>query len=204
MFRIAATTLISLLSAALISVAHAVAAPGQPAPDFMLTTTEGKPAKLSDYKGKWVVLEWTNPGCPFVQRHYGSKNMQGLQQEFGGKQVVWLSVNSTNPDNPDYLKPAALGDWMKKQGGSPRAVLMDEKGEVGRAYGARTTPQMVVINPEGKLSYNGAIDDKRAASVEETKTAHNYVRAALAEGMAGKPVTVAVSTPCGCSIKYQP
>ncbi|MDB5804068.1 MAG: alkyl hydroperoxide reductase/Thiol specific antioxidant/Mal allergen [Betaproteobacteria bacterium] len=202
MFRIAAPALISLFSAALISVAHAAAAPGQPAPDFTLTTTEGKPAKLSDYKGKWVVLEWTNPGCPFVQRHYGAKNMQGLQQEFGGKQVVWLSVNSTNPDNPDYLKPAALDDWMHKQGAAQKAVLMDEKGEVGRAYGARTTPQMVVITPEGKLSYNGAIDDKRAASMDETKTAHNYVRAALTEGMAGKPVAVAVSTPYGCSIKY--
>ena len=196
--------LASGLAALLCSTAFAAAAPGQSAPDFTLSTTEGKPAKLSDYKGKWVVLEWTNPGCPFVQRHYGSKNMQGLQREFGGKQVVWLSVNSTNPDNPDYLKPAALGDWMQQQGGSPRAVLMDEKGEVGRAYGARTTPQMVVITPGGKLSYNGAIDDRRAASVDETRSAHNYVRAALSEGMAGRPVKVAVSTPYGCSIKYQP
>lgn len=182
--------------------AFAAAAPGQPAPDFTLSTTEGKPAKLSDYKGKWVVLEWTNPGCPFVQRHYGSHNMQALQKEFGAKEVVWLSVNSTNPDNPDYLKPAALNDWMRKQGAGQRAVLMDEKGEAGRLYGARTTPQMVVVAPDGKLAYNGAIDDKRNASLEDTKGAHNYVRAALTEGMAGKPITVATSTPYGCSVKY--
>lgn len=182
--------------------AFAAVTPGQQAPDFTLTTTEGKPAKLSDYKGKWVVLEWVNPGCPFVQRHYNSKNMQGLQKEYGGKEVVWLSVNSTNPSASDYMKPAELGGWMKTQGAAPRATLMDEKGEAGRAYGARTTPQMYVINPDGKLLYNGAIDDKRSASTEETKSAKNYVRVALNEAMSGKPVTVASSTPYGCSVKY--
>jgi hypothetical protein len=205
MFRLSALA-ISLACAAAFAAASpsafAAAAPGQAAPDFTLTTTDGKPARLSDYKGKFVVLEWVNPGCPFVQRHYGSQNMQGLQKEAGGKEVVWLSINSTNPNSADYMKPADLGAWMRKEGGSPRATLMDEKGEAGRAYGARTTPQMVVINPEGKLLYNGAIDDKRFASVEETKTAKNYVRAALTEGMAGKPVTVATSTPYGCSVKY--
>lgn len=198
MLRHFALSFLALLSSA----AFAAASPGQSAPDFTLSDTAGKAVKLSDYKGKWVVLEWVNPGCPFVQRHYGSKNMQGLQKEYGGKEVVWLSVNSTNPSNYDYLKPADLGAWMQKEGGSPRATLMDEKGEAGRAYGARTTPQMVVINPEGKLLYNGAIDDRRSASLEETKGAKNYVRAALTEGMSGKPVTVAVSTPYGCSVKY--
>jgi len=182
--------------------ALAAVTPGQAAPDFALTTTEGKPAKLSDYKGKWVVLEWVNPGCPFVQRHYDSKNMQGLQKEFGGKEVVWLSINSTNPNSSDYMKPAELGGWMKKTGAAPRATLMDEKGEAGRAYGARTTPQMVVVSPDGKMLYNGAIDDKRFANVEETKTAKNYVRRALTEGMAGQPVSVASTTPYGCSVKY--
>jgi hypothetical protein len=205
MFRslaLSASIAVASLIAVTAPTAAFAAVPGQAAPDFSLTTTDGKPAKLSDYKGKWVVLEWVNPGCPFVQRHYGSKNMQGLQKEYGGKEVVWLSINSTNPNNADYMKPADLGNWMKKEGGAPRATLMDEKGDAGRAYGARTTPQMVVINPDGKLLYNGAIDDKRFASVEDTKTAKNYVRAALTEGMAGKPVTVATSTPYGCSVKY--
>jgi thioredoxin-related protein len=205
MFRslaLSASLAVAALAAVTVSTAAFAASPGQAAPDFSLTTTDGKPAKLSDYKGKWVVLEWVNPGCPFVQRHYGSKNMQGLQKEYGSKEVVWLSINSTNPNSTDYMKPADLGGWMKKEGGSPRATLMDEKGDAGRAYGARTTPQMVVINPDGKLLYNGAIDDKRFASVEDTKTAKNYVRAALTEGMAGKPVTVATSTPYGCSVKY--
>ena len=198
MLRYLTMSLLALVSSA----AFAAAGPGQSAPDFTLSDTSGKAVKLSDYKGKWVVLEWVNPGCPFVQRHYNSKNMQGLQKEYGGKEVVWLSVNSTNPSASDYMKPAELGGWMKTQGGAPRATLMDEKGEAGRAYGARTTPQMFVINPDGKLLYNGAIDDKRFASLEETKTAKNYVRAALTEGMAGKPVTVATSTPYGCSVKY--
>jgi peroxiredoxin len=182
--------------------AFAAAIPGQSAPDFALPGTDGKPAKLSDYKGKWVVLEWVNPGCPFVQKHYNSKNMQGLQKEYGGKQVVWLSINSTNPSNYDYLKPAAMGEWMQAQGGAPRATLMDEQGEAGRAYGARTTPQMVVITPAGKIVYAGAIDDKRSTNLDDVKTAKNYVRAALNEAMDGKPVTIASSTPYGCSVKY--
>src|SRR5882724_252391 len=144
MLRYFTMSLLALVSSA----AFAAAGPGQSAPDFSLSDTSGKAVKLSDYKGKWVVLEWVNPGCPFVQRHYGSRNMQGLQKEYGAKEVAWLSVNSTNPSNYDYLKPAELGAWMQKEGGSPRATLMDEKGEAGRAYGARTTPQMVVINPE--------------------------------------------------------
>jgi len=200
--RLLATALLGLLIALLPAAAFAAAAPGQPAPDFRLAATDGKSAQLSDFKGKWVVLEWVNPGCPFVQRHYGAKNMRGLQKEFGAKEVVWLAINSTNPSNPDYLKPAAMGDWMHNEGGMPRATLMDEQGEAGRAYGARTTPQMVVINPEGKLIYNGAIDDKRNVPLEETRLAKNYVRAALAEGMAGKPVTVATFAPYGCSVKY--
>jgi peroxiredoxin len=198
MLRLFAATVATLACAA----AFASATPGQPAPDFALTSTDGKPAKLSDYKGKFVVLEWVNPGCPFVQRHYNSKNMQGLQKEAAGKEVVWLAVNSTNPTATDYMKPGDLGGWMKSQGGSPRATLMDEKGEAGRAYGARTTPQMFVINPEGKIVYGGAIDDKRNVPTEETKNAKNYVRTALNEAMSGKPVTVASSTPYGCSVKY--
>ena len=202
MSRSLATAFAAAFATLCCAAAFAAAAPGQAAPDFTLSDTAGKPARLSDYKGKWVVLEWVNPGCPFVQRHYDSKNMQGLQKQYGAKEVVWLSINSTNRSSPDYLKPGTMGEWMHGQGGAPRATLMDEKGEAGRAYGARTTPQMVVINPDGKLAYNGAIDDKRNVSLEETRLAKNYVKAALAEGMAGKPVTVATSAPYGCSVKY--
>ena len=184
-------------------VSHAFAvAPGQMAPDFALPGTDGKPAKLSDQKGKWVVLEWVNPGCPYVQKHYDSNNMQGLQKEFGGKDVVWLSVNSTKPSHSDYLKPDAMAGWMKQKGGSPKAVLMDEQGKAGRAYDARTTPHMYVIDPSGKLVYAGAIDDKRSTNPADVKTAKNYVRAALTEALAGKPVSTASTTAYGCTVKY--
>ena len=176
--------------------------PGQPAPDFTLTSTDGKPAKLSDHKGKWVVLEWVNPGCPYVQKHYDSKNMQALQKEYGGKEVVWLAVNLTKPSHQDYLKPAALQGWMKEKDGTPRATLMDEDGKVGRAYDARTTPHMYIVNPEGKFVYVGAIDDKRSANPADVKTAKNYVRVALNEALAGKAVSTASTTPYGCTVKY--
>jgi hypothetical protein len=180
----------------------AAAPPGQMAPDFSLPATDGKPVKLSDMRGKWVVLEWVNPGCPYVQKHYVSKNMQALQKESGGRGVVWLAVNSTNPSHHDYLKPAKMGEWMKAQGGAPRATLMDEFGDAGRAYSARTTPQMIVVSPEGRVVYNGAIDDRRSVSPEDIKGARNHVRAALDESLAGKPVSVASTTPYGCSVKY--
>ena len=176
--------------------------PGQAAPDFTLTDTSGKAAKLSDHKGKWVVLEWVNPGCPYVQKHYDSKNMQALQKEYGGKEVVWLAVNSTKPAHQDYLKPAVLQGWMKEKDGTPRATLMDEDGKVGRAYDARTTPHMYIVNPEGKIAYAGAIDDKRSANPADVKTAKNYVRVALNEALAGKPVSTASTTPYGCTVKY--
>ena len=176
--------------------------PGQAAPDFTLTGTDGKSARLSEHKGKWVVLEWVNPGCPYVQKHYDSKNMQGLQKEFAGREVVWLAVNSTKPAHHDYLKPAALQGWMKDKDAAPRATLMDEDGKVGRAYDARTTPHMYIVNPEGKLVYAGAIDDKRSANPADVKTSKNYVRVALNEALAGKPVSTASTTPYGCTVKY--
>lgn len=194
----------TILAAAVVfasSLLHA-ANPGQAAPDFTLTSTDGKPAKLSDHKGKWVVLEWVNPGCPYVQKHYDSKNMQGLQKEFGGREVVWLAVNSTKPSHQDYLKPAALQGWMKDKGGAPRATLMDEDGKVGRAYDARTTPHMYIVNPEGKFVYVGAIDDKRSSNPDDVKTSKNFVRVALNEALAGKAVSTASTTPYGCTVKY--
>jgi peroxiredoxin len=177
---------------------------GQAAPDFALTDVNGKAVKLSDFKGKHVVLEWTNPGCPFVVKHYGSNNMQTLQKEATSKGVVWLSVNSTAKGHSDYLEPAKLNAKINSEWkGASSYLLMDESGKVGQAYDAKTTPHMYVIDPAGKLIYAGGIDDKRSANPADVKTAKNYVRAALDETLAGKPVSVATSQPYGCSVKYQ-
>lgn len=176
---------------------------GQSAPDFALTDVNGKTVKLSDFKGKHVVLEWTNPGCPFVVKHYGSNNMQTLQAEAKAKGVVWLSINSTEKNHSDYLAPAKLNSKMNSDWkGASSYLLMDETGKVGMAYAAKTTPHMYVIDPTGKLVYAGGIDDKRSANPADVKTAKNYVRAALDETLAGKPITVATSSPYGCSVKY--
>lgn len=176
---------------------------GQPAPAFELKDTSGKTVKLADFKGKHVVLEWVNPGCPFVVKHYGSQNMQGLQKTYTAKDVVWLSVNSTARSASDYLEPAALNTKLVKEwGAAPTAVLMDESGKVGRAYAAKTTPHMYVIDPAGKLVYAGGIDDKRTSNPADVKTANNFVKAALTESMAGKPVSTPTATPYGCSVKY--
>ena len=181
--------------------AHA-ATVGQAAPDFSAPDLVGKAVKLSDFRGKFVVLEWTNPECPYVRRHYDSGNMPSLQKEFAAKGVVWLAVNSSSPESGEFTPPDGMTKWVAAKGAAPTAVLIDKDGKVGRLYGARTTPHMYVIDPQGKLVYAGAIDDKRWANVEETKSAKNHVRAALGEAMAGKPVAVSATTPYGCSVKY--
>ncbi len=197
----------SLMVAALalapwLSTGALAASVGQPAPPFVLADASGKPVKLADFKGKFVVLEWTNPGCPFVAKHYGSQNMQALQKEAAAKGVVWLSISSTAKEHYDYLAPAALVQRYKEWGSAPSAMLMDDDGQVGRAYGARTTPHMYVIDPQGMLVYAGGIDDKRSADPADVKTAKNFVRVALGEAMAGKPVSTPTAAPYGCSIKY--
>ena len=178
------------------------AAIGQPAPAFELQDSRGKTVKLSDFKGKTVVLEWTNPGCPFVVKHYGSQNMQALQKEAAAQGVVWLAISSTSPGHGDYLAPAALASKLQGWGAAPAALLMDDTGTVGRAYGARTTPHMYVIDAKGVLVYAGGIDDKRSANPEDVKTAKNFVRTALGELQAGKPVSTPTASPYGCSVKY--
>lgn len=175
---------------------------GQPAPAFELVDAKGRAVKLSDFKGRHVVLEWTNPGCPFVVKHYGAQNMQGLQKEAKAKDVVWLSISSTAPGHADYLAPGALAAQYQVWGASPTALLLDDSGKVGRTYGARTTPHMYVVDPKGVLVYAGGIDDKRSANPEDVKGARNYVRAALGESLAGKPVSTPSAAPYGCSIKY--
>ncbi len=178
------------------------AVPGAAAPDFTVVDTAGKPVRLADYRGKFVVLEWTNPECPFVRKHYSSNNMQGLQKEWGAKDVVWLAINSTNTSSSEFKTGDEMAAWMRGQGAVPKATLIDGTSATGRAYGAKTTPHMFVIDPAGKLLYNGAIDDRRSTNPADAKVANNYVRAALTEATAGKPVTVASTAPYGCSVKY--
>ena len=180
----------------------ALAAPGAAAPDFTVADTGGKPVKLADYRGKFVVLEWTNPECPFVRKHYSSQNMQGLQKEWGGKDVVWLTINSTNASHNEYKTPDEMASWMRAQAAAPKATLIDGTSATARAYAAKVTPHMFVIDPSGKVIYDGAIDDKRSTNPADVKIANNYVRAALAEATAGKPVTVASTAPYGCTMKY--
>ena len=178
------------------------AAVGQPAPAFELPDLQGRTVKLPDFKGRFVVLEWTNPGCPFVGKHYGSQNMQKLQKEAVAQGVVWLTISSTAPGSADHLAPAALAAKYQGWGAAPTALLLDERGQTGRAYGARTTPHMYLIDPKGVLVYAGGIDDKRSANPEDVKTAKNFVRSALNEALAGKPVSTPSAAPYGCSIKY--
>lgn len=183
--------------------AHAAPAVGQPAPDFVAVDTRGAQHKLSDFAGKYVVLEWTNPGCPFVRKHYGSGNMPATQKAATAQGVVWLAINSTERAASDYLQPAALDSWMKAQSAAPTAVLMDEDGRIGQAYGARTTPHLFIIDPKGTLVYAGGIDSIPSARPDDIKTATNYVNQALREAFGGQPISAAATKPYGCSIKYK-
>jgi peroxiredoxin len=186
----------------LLAGAALAAAVGQPAPDFRLPDLQGKPVSLSDYRGKFVVLEWTNPECPFVRKHYDSANMPSLQKQYRDKGVVWLAVNSTSSSHSEFKTPREMESWLKSKGGAPQDVLFDSEGVAGRLYGAKTTPHMYVIDPRGQLLYAGAIDDTRSTNPADVKTSKNYVSAALDEALAGKPVTTASTTPYGCSVKY--
>jgi peroxiredoxin len=182
---------------------HAAAVPGQPAPAFQAADTNGKPVSLADFRGKTVVLEWNNPHCPFVMKHYTSGNMQALQRKAAGGGVVWLAVNSTADSHSEYMAPARLAAWFGEQKAAPSAVVMDTKGDIARAFGARVTPHMFVIDPNGKVAYAGAIDDKRSTDPADVKTSNNLVVAALTDLAAGRPVATAATTAYGCSIKYQ-
>ena len=197
---VAAGTALPLLARA------ATAAVGQAAPDFSAVDTSGKSHKLSDFKGKLVVLEWTNPGCPFVVKHYSGDaagNMQSLQKEFTGKGVVWLAVNSTEAGSADYLVPGKLAGWIGEKQARPSAMLMDESGKIGQMYGAKTTPHMFIVNAQGMLVYAGGIDSVASARVDDIKTATNYVRQGLNEALSGKAISVASTRPYGCSVKYK-
>ncbi len=176
---------------------------GQAAPDFTLTDANGNSVKLSDYRGKHVVLEWTNPGCPYVRKHYDSGNMPTTQKDATGKGVVWLQVNSTSRDHADWLDPGPLASWMTSHKAAPSAILIDSEGTVGKAYGARTTPHMYIVDPQGRLAYAGGIDSIASSNPADVNKAVNYVRQAVAEVASAKPISMAVTRPYGCSVKYK-
>ena len=194
---------LSLTAAALIA-APAAAAPaiGQQAPSFKVADADGRIRSLEEFRGKTVVLEWTNNGCPYVKKHYDSGNMQGLQKSAAKDGVVWLSVISSAPGMQGYLEPKGVKSWKAKAGAAPSAVLLDPNGTVGRLYEAKTTPHMYVVDKAGKLVYMGGIDDQPTADPASLKVAKNYVTAALADVKAGRQVAQAVSRPYGCSVKY--
>jgi len=175
---------------------------GQPAPDFTGTDSQGQTHKLSEYRGKYVVLEWTNNGCPFTLKHYTSGNMQALQKQWTAKGVVWLTVLSSHPGAQGYMTAAAENTYLAREHAVPTAALLDPSGAIGHEYEAKTTPDMYVIDPSGKLIYAGAIDNRPTTDVDDVKGATNYVSAALTEAMAGRPVADSYTRPYGCSVKY--
>jgi len=177
--------------------AHAAPAIGTQAPDFTLTDITGKPVRLADFKGKHVVLEWTNPHCPYVAKHYDTGNMQALQKNYAAKGVVWLSISSTRPGHSEYASEKEMAKWGADTKASAARVMLDKDGKVGRLYDARTTPHMYVIDPQGRLVYAGGIDDRRSTSASDVKNAKNFVSAALEESLAGKAVSVPSAPPYG-------
>ena len=177
-------------------------APGAPAPDFKGTDSNGVQHSLSEYRGKYVVLEWANKGCPYDQKHYLSGSMENLQKEWTAKGVIWLSVISSSPGEQGYVTPSEENAYIKSMHVASTAVLLDPTGTIGRLYSAKTTPHMFVIDPTGKLIYEGAIDNKPTTYQADLKGAQNYLNDALNASMAGKPVAVESTRPYGCSVKY--
>lgn len=175
---------------------------GEAAPNFTLNDIEGKPVELASFKGKYVVLEWTNYDCPFVKKHYSSGNMQALQAKNIADGVVWLTINSSAAGKQGNFTPERWKELAAERKSAPTAILLDSDGKIGQLYMAKTTPEMFVIDPNGALLYLGAIDDKPTTNLEDVKTAINYVQSALDEAKAGKPVSVPISKSYGCSVKY--
>jgi hypothetical protein len=175
---------------------------GRPAPNFTLADANGRPVSLSDFRGRTVVLEWNNPECPFSRKHYGSGNMQRTQAAAARDNVVWLTINSGAPGNQGHMNGAEARAFLASSGARPAHYLLDPAGQVGRAYDARTTPHMYVVNAAGTLVYAGAIDDRPTANPDDIQDARNHVLAALAELRAGRAVSVPTSRPYGCSVKY--
>jgi len=198
-------TILTILTSLAAGAVFALDAPpvGSTAPDFSLTNAKGKTHSLSQYKGKYVVLEWFNPECPFVKKHYGSGNMQKLQEEYTGKGITWLTIDSNAPGSEGNLTADAASKVMTGWKTRQTALLLDPEGKAGRAYGAKNTPNMVVINPEGRIVYEGAIDSKATPNPADIPGSTNYVKVALDESLAGKPITTSTTKPYGCSVKYK-
>lgn len=175
---------------------------GRPAGNFRLADMNGKPVQLSDYRGRMVVLEWSNPGCPFVQKHYSSGNMQATQAKAKAAGAVWLTINSGAPGKQGHMTGPEARAWVAREKAVPTDYLLDPDGRVGRGYAAKTTPHLFVIAADGRLVYQGGIDDRPTADVADIKGARNHVLAAIAEVKAGKPVSMAETRPYGCSVKY--
>lgn len=176
---------------------------GDAAPDFTGQASDGKTYHLADLRGKFVVLEWHNQGCPFVKKHYESGNMQKLQKQWTQKGVIWFSILSSAPGKQGNVTASAENAYLKKKKAAPTAAILDPEGTIGALYSAKTTPHMFVIDPQGTLIYNGAIDSVSSSDPNDIAGAKNYVSAALTEAMAGKPVTDSSTRPYGCSVKYK-
>jgi len=188
----------------LAAVAVALAArTGEAAPDFTATDSHGKSHHLAEYKGKYVVLEWHNQGCPYTKKHYDSGNMQRLQKEWTEKGVVWFTVISSAPGTQGYVTADEENDYVKRINAAPTAVLLDPDGTVGHLYAAKTTPHMYVIDPQGTLVYQGAIDDHPTSDPADISGSKNYVSAALRSAIGGQPIAEATTRPYGCSVKYK-
>ena len=175
---------------------------GEAAPEFTTTASDGKSYRLADYRGKYVVLEWHNNGCPYVGKHYKSGNMQRLQKEWTGRGVAWFTILSSAPGQQGYVTASEENEYVRKMQAAPTAALLDPTGQVGHLYDAKTSPQMIVINPQGVVIYDGAIDDKPTTDLEDVPGATNYVSLALEQAMAGKQVATTTTRPYGCSVKY--
>ncbi len=205
----------SQMKVAIVTIALAMAATtawalkvGSAAPDFSGKDSHGKTQTLSQYRGKFVVLEWTNHDCPYTKKHYESGNMEAMQKKWTERGVIWLSIISSAPGKEGFMTATEENQYLAKMHASPTAVILDTSGQIGHLYEAKTTPHMLVIDPTGKLIYDGAIDDHPAVydspaqTVALIKSAKNYVDEALGQAMAGKPVTDPVTRPYGCSVKY--
>lgn len=182
--------------------AHAAVDNGAMAPDFTLKDSNGNTHSLSDFRGKYVVLEWVNYDCPFVKKHYVPGNMQALQKDLTGKGIVWLSINSSAPGKQGAYSASEVNQILENSGAQPTAYLFDSNGKVGKEYGAKTTPHMYVVDPEGKLAYQGAIDSIPSFDSADIPKAQNYVTTAIDNLMNGQQVANAATTPYGCSVKY--
>lgn len=202
MRRISTALQSAVLTTCFLATAAFAVKPGDQAPDFKGTDSNGHTQTLSQYKGKWVVLEWANRGCPYDQKHYESGNMEALQKEWTAKGVIWLRIVSSAPGQQGYVTPAEENEYLSLRHAAATAAILDPTGAIGHLYEAKTTPHMFVIDPTGKLIYMGAIDDKPSPDPGTLKDAHNYVSEALEDGMAGKPVPTPVTRSYGCSVKY--